>query len=157
MAGCLLGHHPATLTVTSRRTRHRLRWAMTFAIGLLFAGFVTDTFEGINKIAATPTWCFWSAALTCLVWMFLYWIIDVAGIPGMDDSRSTGRCQPAARLFPAPDHCRADRAWSVSEVDYSPIKMRATLYVVVGGSFGMALCRCVVTGLLGRLGLRARL
>jgi hypothetical protein len=45
---------------------------LTFAGGLLLAGFLTDTFEGINKIAATPTWCLWSAALTCLVWIVLH-------------------------------------------------------------------------------------
>ena len=38
---------------------------MTFAVGLFLAGLVTDTFEGINKIGATPTWCFWCAALAC--------------------------------------------------------------------------------------------
>jgi predicted acyltransferase len=81
MAGCLLG------TILRRDSdvvthRDRLSWATTFTVGLLLAGLVTDTFEGINKIAATPTWCFWSAALTCLTWMLLYRIIDVAGHRG---------------------------------------------------------------------------
>ena len=40
---------------------------------------MTDTFEGINKIAATPTWCLWSCRARVRGWMVLYVIIDVAG------------------------------------------------------------------------------
>ena len=81
MAGCLLG------TILRRGSdvathRDRLRWALTFAVGLFLAGLVSDTFEGINKNAATPTWCLWSAGSTCLAWMALYRVIDVAGITG---------------------------------------------------------------------------
>ena len=47
--------------------------ALTFASGLFLAGLVTDTFEGINKIGATPTWCFWSAAFACVLWIGLPW------------------------------------------------------------------------------------
>ena len=59
--------------------RGRIRWALTFVIGLFLAGLVTDTFEGINKIAATPTWCLWCAALACALWIILYQVMDVAG------------------------------------------------------------------------------
>ena len=51
----------------------------TFVVGLFLAGLMTDTFEGINKIAATPTWCLWCAALACALWIVLYQVIDVAG------------------------------------------------------------------------------
>ena len=78
VAGCVLG---SILRRDSDVTspRDRLSWAFAFTIMLLIMGFVTDAFEGINKIAATPTWCLWSAALACAAWMLLYWIIDVAG------------------------------------------------------------------------------
>ncbi len=60
MAGCLLG------TILGRDSDistppARISWATIFMIGLFLAGLVTDTFEGINKIAATPTWCLWCA------------------------------------------------------------------------------------------------
>ncbi len=81
MAGCLLG------SILRRDSdvatdRERLSWAWTFTLGLVLAGLVTDTFEGINKNAATPTWCFWSSALTCITWILLYRLIDVAGQRG---------------------------------------------------------------------------
>ena len=78
MAGCLLG---SILRPDSDIADHRGRilWAWTFVIGLFVAGLVTDTFEGINKIAATPTWCLWCAALACTLWIVLYKVIDVAG------------------------------------------------------------------------------
>ena len=81
MAGCLLG---SVLRGDSDVATHRARlgWAACFALGLFAAGLVTDTFEGINKIAATPTWCFDSAALACLTWMVLYVLMDVAGYSG---------------------------------------------------------------------------
>ena len=62
MAGCLLG---SILRRDSDIPDHRgrVRWALTFVVGLFLAGLMTDTFEGINKIAATPTWCLWCAAL----------------------------------------------------------------------------------------------
>src|SRR5262249_10544377 len=62
--------------------RDRLSWALTFTICLTIAGCVTDTVEGINKIAATPTWCLWSAAISCAVWIVLYLILDVAALRG---------------------------------------------------------------------------
>src|SRR6516165_5881498 len=81
MAGCLLG---AILRRDSDVTNHRARisWAATFAAGLFLAGCLTDTFEGINKIAATPTWCLWSAAIACIVWIVLYLALDVTNAGG---------------------------------------------------------------------------
>ena len=79
MAGCLLG------TILRRQSdvtdpASGFPGRSTFAFGLFLAGLVTDTFEGINKIAATPTWCLWSAALGCVLWAFLYLVMDVAGL-----------------------------------------------------------------------------
>src|SRR5262249_14964587 len=81
MAGCLLG---SVLRRDSDVATHRgrLGWVATFALGLFVAGLLTDTFEGINKIGATPSWCFYSAALACLTWMVLYLVMDVACLPG---------------------------------------------------------------------------
>ena len=114
MAGCLLG---TILRRDSDVTTHRARlsWALTFAAGLLLAGFVTDTFEGINKIGATPTWCLWSAALTCLAWVVLYLLLDVAGFGGWSAPLPRHRGQPARRLLPAPNCCGARLAGRIRE------------------------------------------
>jgi hypothetical protein len=131
MAGCLLGSILRSDQEVATH-RDRLRWALTFTIGLLLAGFLTDSFEGINKIAATPTWCLWSAAITCATWMLLYLVMDIAII--VVGIGLAGFASPLLDYQRNPD----------------PL-------VVVAGSLGMALLVCVVTGLLGRLGLRVKL
>ena len=155
MAGCLLG------SILRRDSdvvspRDRLRWAFTFAIGLLAAGLVTDTFEGINKIGATPTWCLWSAALTCLVWMALYQVVDVAGFQRWTIFVRPAGANPLLAYFLHPI--------IVELIVVLGLGGRLLAYhdasspsIVVAGSLGMALCVCVVTGMLGWLGLRTRL
>jgi heparan-alpha-glucosaminide N-acetyltransferase len=155
MAGCLLG------TILRRESdvgthRDRFRWALTFSIGLLVAGFITDTFEGINKNAATPTWCLWSAALTCLAWMPSYWVIDVAGIQGWTILVRPAGANPLLAYFLHPI--------IVELIVVAGLGSRLLSYqdssnalVVVAGSLGMAVFVCAVTGVLGLLGLRVRL
>jgi predicted acyltransferase len=155
MAGCLLG---SILRRDSdvKTHRDRLRWSLTFVIGLLLAGFLTDTFEGINKIAATPTWCLWCAALTCLVWMILYLIMDVAEVRGWDILVRPAGASPLVAYFLHPITVGLIYFAGVTRplLDY---KHAENPYVVVGGSLGMALFVCVLTGLLARLGLRIRI
>lgn len=76
VCGTLLGR---ILTKDSDISSHadRIRWAMAYAVLLLIAGVMTDTFAGVNKIAATPTWCFWCSSFAVAVWTLLYWIMDV--------------------------------------------------------------------------------
>ena len=155
MAGCLLG---SILRRDSDVATHRdrLSWAWTFTFGLLVAGFVTDTFEGINKIGATPTWCFWSAALTCLTWILLYRIIDVAGYRGWSVLIRPAGANPLVAYFLHP-----------IVVDLLPLvglgdnilnyKDSPQSWVVVAGSMGMATFVCAATAILARLGLRVRL
>lgn len=78
MAGCCLG---SILTPASDLRTHgqRLRWAAVFALGLAVAALLFDPLFGINKIRATPAWCFYCAFLTTLVWALLYWVMDVRG------------------------------------------------------------------------------
>jgi heparan-alpha-glucosaminide N-acetyltransferase len=155
VAGCVLG---SILKSNSEIATHRdrLRWALTFAIGLLIAGFITDTFEGINKNAATPTWCLWSAALACIAWMILYLVIDVAGFQGWTILVRPAGANPLLAYFLHPI--------IVTLIFIVGLGSRllfyqdaSNVYVVVGGSLVMALVVCVVTGLLRRIGLRTRL
>jgi heparan-alpha-glucosaminide N-acetyltransferase len=154
MAGCLLG------TILRRDSdvqthRDRRRWALTFVIGLVLAGFLTDTFEGINKIAATPTWCLWCAALTCSVWMILYRIMDVAGARGWDILVRPAGANPLVAYFLHPITVGVISFVGLASplLDY---QQADNPYLVVGGSLGMATFVCVLAGLLARLGLRMR-
>jgi predicted acyltransferase len=54
----------------------RRRWALAFGAGLALAAVLLDPLHGINKIAATPSWCLWSSAITCWTWVCLSWLID---------------------------------------------------------------------------------
>jgi heparan-alpha-glucosaminide N-acetyltransferase len=155
MAGCLLGsilRRDSDVAIP----RDRLAWGMTFTIGLFIAGFVTDTFEGINKIAATPTWCLWSAALTCIVWMLLYLVMDVSGIGGWAILVRPAGANPLLAYFLHPIVVELIGVLGL----YNPLltyQDSSNPSTAVAGSFGMALFVCVLTGLLGRLGLRVRL
>lgn len=57
----------------------RIRWALGYAALLFLAGAMTDAIAGVNKIAATPTWCFWCSSLATLTWALLYGLMDVRG------------------------------------------------------------------------------
>jgi predicted acyltransferase len=154
MAGCLLG------TILRRDSdvaspRARLSWASTFAVGLLLAGLVTDTFEGVNKIGATPTWCLWSAALTCVVWMLLYLVMDVAGLRGWSILVRPAGANPLVAYFLHPIIVETISLTGLGGTLLA--YKRAPEPWVVLGSVGMALFVCLGTGLLGRMGLRVRL
>lgn len=155
MAGCLFG------TILRRDSdvatpRARLAWTTTFALGLFAAGLVTDTFEGINKNAATPSWCFFTASLACVLWMILYILIDVAGFKAWAILIRPAGANPLVAYFLHPI--------TVGTVTLLGLGGKVLAYqdspdwrVAVGGSFGMACFVCTVTGLLGRLGLRVKL
>jgi predicted acyltransferase len=155
MAGCLLGSilRRDSDVVTPR---DRISWAATFTVGLLSAGLVTDTFEGINKIGATPTWCLWSAALTCVTWMLLYRIIDVAGYRGWSILVRPAGANPLVAYFLHPIIVESLPLVGLGDIVLS-YKSSPQVWVIVAGSIGMAVFVCAVTGLLGRLGLRVRL
>ena len=144
MAGCLLG---SVLRRDSDVATHRgrLGWAATFALGLFAAGLVTDTFEGINKIAATPTWCFYSAALACLTWMVLYLLMDVAGFTGFSILIRPAGANPLVAYFLHPI--------TVGTVALTGLGGTLLGYrsspdpkVVVAGSLAMACFVCGMTG-----------
>jgi predicted acyltransferase len=155
MAGCLLG---TILRRDSDVTTHRARlsWAATFAAGLLLAGFVTDTFEGVNKIAATPTWCLWSAGLTCLAWLVLYLLLDVAGLGGWSAPIRAAGANPLVAYFLHPIVLGLVSLAGLGSTVLA-YKQSPDPWVVIGGSAAMAATVCAAAGLLGRIGLRMRL
>lgn len=58
----------------------RIRWMLTFAVGLAVAGFWMRPLYGISKNLATPAWCLLCSAICCTVYALLYWFVDVRGI-----------------------------------------------------------------------------
>jgi predicted acyltransferase len=53
---------------------------LTFGTGLFIAGFLLSAFgisSGEGK--ATPTWALYSSAISCAVFVLLYWLLDVRG------------------------------------------------------------------------------
>ena len=95
--GSMLGSHAAltlsgavfgaVLLPTSSVRGHgaRLRWAVAYGAFLAAAAWLlhsaADVHEMfiVNKIAATPPWCLYSAAITIWLWAGLYWLLDVRG------------------------------------------------------------------------------
>jgi heparan-alpha-glucosaminide N-acetyltransferase len=155
MAGCLLG------TILRRDSdlvshRARLRWAWMFAIGLLAAGFVTDTFEGINKIGATPTYCFWSAALACMAWILLYRLLDVAETGGWAAPLRAAGANALLAYFLHPIVMALILIAGLGD-SVLAYKNAADGWQIIGGSLAMAVFVCLAAGLLGRLGVRMRL
>jgi predicted acyltransferase len=155
MAGCLLG---TILRRDSELTSHaaRIGWAATFAVGLFLAGCLTDTFEGINKIAATPTWCLWCSALACVVWIVLCQALDATrtGVWLMP-LRAAG-ANPLVAYFLHPIVVQLIVLVGMGD-QILGYKQATDPLTVVGGSLAMAVFICAVAGLVGRLGLRMRL
>ncbi|MFH0794345.1 MAG: DUF5009 domain-containing protein, partial [bacterium] len=60
----------------------RLRWAILFGLGMAAAGVLLQPIWGINKNAATPSWCLYCSAITCWIWALLYWLMDMRGWVG---------------------------------------------------------------------------
>jgi heparan-alpha-glucosaminide N-acetyltransferase len=155
MAGCLLGTilRPGSEVI---RPRARVVWALTFALGLFVAGCVTDTFEGINKIAATPTWCLWSAAITSVVWILLYLLLDVAGFKSWSILIRPAGANPLVAYFLHPILVEGIAVAGL-EGTLLAYNHAADPWVIVAGSVGMAALVCAATGVLGQLGLKVRL
>jgi len=76
MAGCCLGSIIAPGS-DMRTHGERLRWTFGFGLWLVAVALLFDPLFGINKIRATPTWCFTCALLTAVTWAMLYWLMDV--------------------------------------------------------------------------------
>lgn len=93
--GSMLGSH-AALTVSGvvfgalllpdsplRTHGARIRWALGYGAFMAAASWLLHSAARVhpmfivNKIAATPPWCLYSAAITIALWAPLYWLLDV--------------------------------------------------------------------------------
>jgi heparan-alpha-glucosaminide N-acetyltransferase len=85
----------ASLIFFDRKHAHtndrRLLEVLAFALILVAAAFLARPYYKISKIFATPSWAFYSAAICCVIFTFLYWLIDLKHV-----SRWTAFFKPAA-------------------------------------------------------------
>jgi predicted acyltransferase len=44
------------------------------------AAYFLRPLYGINKVAATPSWCLYCSAICAVIFVFLYWMVDLKGI-----------------------------------------------------------------------------
>ncbi len=64
----------------SRTQTQRFATALAFALVLILAASLLRPEFKISKIYATPSWCFYSAAICIAVFTLLYWLIDLQGM-----------------------------------------------------------------------------
>ncbi len=155
VAGTLLGSTlagPQKLESPSAR----IRWALVYSAGLFLAGLLCDGFSGINKIAATPTWCLWCAALTCVTWVVVYRVMDVGGMTKWSVVARPAGANPLIAYLLHPIIL-----WVVSFAGLSAwlfaYKSSPNPGVVIAGSVAMALIVSALTGLIAKAGLRVRI
>ena len=55
----------------------RTRFTGWFILGFAGAAWLTQGLYGINKNAATPSWCFWACAITAALWLVFHFLCDV--------------------------------------------------------------------------------
>jgi predicted acyltransferase len=55
----------------------RARFALLFVAGCAAAALLLHGLYGINKNAATPSWCLWACAATAALWLLIYLLSDV--------------------------------------------------------------------------------
>jgi len=75
VAGVLLG--TIFLTPETESPAARTRFTLLFAAGFSIAAMLTYGLYGISKNAGTPAWCFWSIAITAILWLIFYFVADV--------------------------------------------------------------------------------
>jgi heparan-alpha-glucosaminide N-acetyltransferase len=155
VAGSLLG---TTLSGPQNLNEHssRIKWAAMFVLGLFVAGLVFDNFAGVNKIAATPTWCLWCAALTCAVWTIVYWVMDVRGVVRWSIIARPAGANPLIAYLLHPILISLISICGLSD-ELLSYQSAPEASGVILGSIAMALIVCALTGLIARAGLTVRI
>jgi len=77
---CLCGVVLTLIFFDERKTKpiqRRFIEACIFTAALLIAGYFLRPYYKISKIYATPTWCFYSAAICSILFSLFYWLIDI--------------------------------------------------------------------------------
>lgn len=64
--------------VLARTFREKALWALGFA-AILFASGRAFLFLGLQKNAATPSWCLYCSGIAVVLFLVIYWLADVRG------------------------------------------------------------------------------
>jgi len=59
-----------------RSNRSLIRFATLFIAGCSAGALLLDGLYGINKNAATPSWCLWACAITAAIWLVLHLLCE---------------------------------------------------------------------------------
>lgn len=153
MAGCCLG---SILAPASEIRAHgeRLHWAAGFGLWLAVAALLFDPLFGINKIRATPAWCFTCALLTTLTWMALYWLMDVRGFRAWSVVIRPAGINPLLAYILHPMLCLVAGIAGVPLWFYKSPEL--PVFVNILGCLAMAFFVVGLTGLITRLGYRMK-
>jgi predicted acyltransferase len=63
-------------------TPQRFGSALLLALALFALGALLEPHYGVSKTEATPSWALYSAAVCVVLFVFLYWLIDLKGAQG---------------------------------------------------------------------------
>lgn len=63
----------------AKTIKQKTQWGIVIALLYFLVGWLLLPF-GLAKIGATPSWCLYSAAICTIVFISLYWLVDVAGV-----------------------------------------------------------------------------
>ena len=55
----------------------KMSMMLGFGLVLLIGGYFSQPFGGVSKIAATPSWALYSAAICCFLFPLIYWLVDI--------------------------------------------------------------------------------
>jgi predicted acyltransferase len=153
MAGCCLG---SIIAPGSEMRTHgeRLRWTVGFGLWLAAAALLFDPLFGLNKIRATPAWCFTCALLTTGTWAVLYWLMDVRKY------RAWSFVVRPAGVNPLLAYILHPMLFLVAEITGIPLWFYKSpdlpLFVNILGCLAMALFVVALTGFVTRLGYRMK-
>lgn len=138
--------------------RARLRWALAYGAFLAAAGHLLHAAAAVhpmfivNKIAATPPWCLWSAAITIWAWAGFYWLLDARPpTPGATALESAGRDARASMLENAGQN--ALLAYILAPIAYDVFALGAGAlgvangYAALGGAFATGVARAAAFAL----------
>lgn len=146
LSGALAGAAMFLPTSPFRAPGARIRFALGFGALMALAAVALHTGRDvhpmfiINKIAATPAWCLWSAAITIWIWALAYWLFDARP--------STPRV-PLLELSGQ----NALLAYILAPVFYAVVARTSTLldvpnyYARLGSSFGTGFTRALLFAL----------
>ncbi len=63
----------------ARSLQEKFKWGISYVVLLFVAGWALLPF-GLAKIGGTPSWCLLSAGFTGIIFIFVYWLVDVKGV-----------------------------------------------------------------------------